>query len=201
MIGEVFLLGDKSRCWVAERAAKRVTRIPRAARRGQNARHSPSRSPRCRGDAAPGARSRGRDQTNSKSIAIATVAPAADGSFGSPLRLELGWLAGRSLSERAQGPPTPRFATTPADSLRQNRERRLVSRVGIEPTTRRLRVQGAASTDVQPCPLCSDSQQFASGRIHCFHLCSGVRVSHPARFVSGDGSGASRSGRGTDRVG
>jgi recombinase len=54
-------------------------------------------------------------------------------------RRRVRWLASRSLSA-SEGPPTRRFATTPADSLREKRERRLVSRVGIEPTTRRLRV-------------------------------------------------------------
>ena len=55
--------------------------------------------------------------------------------------LAASWLASRSLSpQTVRVPPTRRFATAPADSLRLNRERRLVSREGIEPSTRRLRV-------------------------------------------------------------
>jgi hypothetical protein len=56
-----------------------------------------------------------------RQIAVASTVPAfADESM-------LVWLASRSLSGEREGPPTRRFATTPADGLRETRERRLVS--------------------------------------------------------------------------
>ena len=68
-----------------------------------------------------------------RQIAVASSVPAvADESVRVACQPE-------SLGER-EGPPTRRFATTPADSLREKGERRLVSRLGIEPRTRRLRV-------------------------------------------------------------
>jgi len=51
------------------------------------------------------------------------------------------WLAQPELTASG-GPPSPRL---PRDSLRENSERRLVSRGGIEPPTRRLRVANSAS--------------------------------------------------------
>jgi hypothetical protein len=57
------------------------------------------------------------------------------------------------------------------------RERRLVSRLGIEPRTRRLRVHGWASGGVRRCRFVRDYGRFVSGRVRQFSSRPSVRLS------------------------
>ena len=59
----------------------------------------------------------------------------------------------------------------------QNSEGKVVSRLGIEPRTRRLREIGRASSGVRPSRSLQNFEQFESARVHGFCICPTVRGS------------------------
>ena len=74
---------------------------------------------------------------------------------------------------RRYGPTAFAWLAKPKLTAEDKRERKLVSRVGIEPTTRRLRVPGEVSTGIRPC-LCARILQ--GSRPAASVVSTGVRV-------------------------
>jgi hypothetical protein len=107
-------------------------------------------------------------QGKSRQPAFAEASAFAPGGFG-----------GQDGGQPSRGWPAVAHATA------GSRERRLVSREGIEPSTRRLRVHGGPSAEVPPCRFLREHARFEFVRVRGFRPRPTVRVSVRVSMPSG----------------